>query len=197
MGIGSLTQPILCKKHNDESGQNVDWASKHTRDTLREVMQLWEARKRVLSRSWTLKYFETNMQLLERWCLKTLINLNNQTGWKYLDGSDPNSPPVDLVESVFGRRRFTDYKGLYVIAETGANHEMEDRETFTTKTTKDGLLVGATCSLWGFPFYLNLMPEQIRWEGGNLMRNEQKWWFRTRDRKGRYVKSHLVLFKMS
>jgi hypothetical protein len=191
-----LTQQILCEKHNNELGANVDWASKHSRDTLGEAMKLYEIRKSILARRWTIQYFETNMYLLERWCLKTLINVNNQTGWNYTDDSEPDSPPSELVEFVFGRRRFDDHKGLYVIAQRGATHEMNDGWLrITPKTTcENPRLVGATFWLWGFPFYLSLMPEKIAWEGADLMRGEVKWWFQTRDDKTREVKSHRLTF---
>ena len=40
------------------------------------------------------------------------INTNHQGGLKYIDDSEPDSPPSELVEFVFGRKRFIDYKGL-------------------------------------------------------------------------------------
>lgn len=194
IGIGALTQPILCMKHNSELGENVDLASKHTRDTLGESMDLYTSRKRIVSRRWAVKYFETDMLLLERWCLKTLINLNHQSGWKYLDGSEPGSPPSEFVEVAFGRRRFTGHEGLYVIATPGSQIEMNDGWLqITTKTRRqDDRLAGATFTLWGFPFYLSLMPEKISWKGADLMRHEVKLWFQTRDDRGRNVKSHRV-----
>jgi hypothetical protein len=192
----TLTQQILCKKHNEQLGSEVDWASKHSRDTLGEAMDLYTKRNSIRSRRWTIQYFETNMQLLERWCLKTLININHQSGWKYMDESQPESPPPELVEFVFGRRRFSDHKGLYVIAKVGSQQEMNDgRLRITPKTTREEpRLVGATFVLWGFPFYLNLLPEKIAWDGADLMRHEVKWWFQTGDDKSRNVKSHRLTF---
>jgi len=195
--IESLTQPILCKKHNEELGKNVDWASEHSRDTLGRAFDLQSVRQKVLSRRWTIKYFETDMSLLERWCLKTLINVNHQSGWRYLDDAAPDSPPNELVEVAFGRRRFKDHKGLYAIAQNGSQITMnDDWLRITTKTRNvDERLVGATFHLWGFPFYLNLIPEPISWAGANLMRHTITMWFQTLDHKGRNVKSHKVTFK--
>jgi hypothetical protein len=191
-----LTQQILCEKHNQQLGREVDWASKHSRDALGEAMDLYEKRKRIRSRRWTIKYFETDMLLLERWCLKTLINMNHQSGWKYLDNSEPQTPPRELVEFAFGRRQFEDHKGLYVIAQRGFEWNMNDGWLrVTPKTNFDEQLVGATFILWGFPFYLNLIPEKIGWDGADLMRHEIKWWFQTRDDKSRNVKSHRLTFR--
>ena len=66
----------------------------------------------------------------------------------------------------------------------------------TTKTRKaDERLVGATFSLWGLPFYLNLISEPISWDSANLMRHTVKMWFSTYDNKRRQVKSHRVTLK--
>lgn len=73
--IATLTSGILCRRHNSALS-DVDAAAKQTLETLRAAFDLWERRKNIVTRSWTIKYFETNMLLLERWCLKTLININ-------------------------------------------------------------------------------------------------------------------------
>src|ERR1022692_1176811 len=39
------------------------------------------------------------------------INTNHQGGLKYIDDSEPDSPPSELVEFVFGRKRFIDSTG--------------------------------------------------------------------------------------
>jgi hypothetical protein len=165
--IERLTQQILCKKHNEQLGAEVDWASKHSRDTLGAAFDLLTARERLRSRHWSLKHFKTDMLLLERWCVKTLINTNHQGGLKYVDGSEPDDPPSELVEFVFGRRRFTDYKGLYMIAETGTQISMNDGWLHITAKSQNDRLVGAKFILWGMPFYLacsrlRLLGTQLR-----------------------------------
>jgi hypothetical protein len=185
--IERLTQQILCKKHNEQLGAEVDWASKHSRDTLGAAFDLLTARERLRSRHWSLKHFKTDMLLLERWCVKTLINTNHQGGLKYVDGSEPDDPPSELVEFVFGRRRFTDYKGLYMIA-------MNDGWLHITAKSQNDRLVGAKFILWGMPFYLSLLPAQVTWNSAALMRHGMKHCFQTRDDKGRNVKSHLITF---
>ncbi len=194
VGIGSLTQPILCKTHNEQLGVEVDWASRHSLATLGEAFELLTVREKLRSRHWSVKRFETDMHLLERWCLKTLINCNHQGGLKYLDDSEPDSPPCELVEVVFGRRRFTDYKGLYMIVEKGSRITLAEGWLHITAKTDKNRLVGGKFILWGVPFYFNLLPTPIRWDGADLMRHGMKHWFQTRDDKGRNVRSHLVTF---
>lgn len=192
--IERLTQQILCKRHNEQLGTEVDWASKHSLNTLGRAFDLLTVREKIRSRRWTIQYFETDMLLLERWCLKTLINTNHQGGLKYIDGSEPDSPPLELVEFVFGRRRFTDHKGLYMIAETGSQITLTEGWLNITAKSQNERLVGGKFLLWGVPFYLSLLPTQITWDRAALMRHGMKHWFQTRDDKGRNVKSHLVTF---
>jgi hypothetical protein len=197
IGIASFTQQMLCKKHNEELGANVDAVSKHTRDTLAQAYELLNARKKIQSRHWTIQYFETDMLLLERWCLKTLINMNHQGGLKYLDDSEADSPPSELVEFVFGRRQFTDYKGLYMVSEAGSEIHFDDGWLRVLAKASQGRLVGGQFMLWGIPFYFNLLPTQVKWGDAVLMRRGMKHWFATRDDKGRQVKSHCVTFTYS
>jgi hypothetical protein len=194
MRIESLTGQILCKKHNEELGKEVDWASKKSLDTLGRAFELLTVREKLRSRRWAIQYFETDMLLLERWCLKTLINTNHQGGLKYLDDSEPDSPPSELVEFVFGRRQFADYKGLYMISQAGSQITLTEGWLRVTAKSQNERLVGGQFTLWGFPFYLSLLPTPITWGGADLMRHGIKYWFQTRDDKGRNVKSHLVTF---
>lgn len=192
--IETLTQQILCKKHNEQLGAEVDWAVKHSLDTLGDAFDLFTVRERLRSRRWTIKYFETNMLLLERWCLKTLINTNHQGGLKYTDDSEPDNPPQELVEFVFGKKRFIDCKGLYMIAEKGSQITLTEGWLNITAKSQNGCLVGGKFILWEVPFYLSLLPAPINWDRAVLMRHGMRHWFQTRDDKGRNVKSHLVTF---
>jgi hypothetical protein len=70
-------------------------------------------------RRWSIKRFHVDMLKLERWSMKTLINLNHIDDKGWVIGDDParpNLPTRELVEVAFGRRRFTDAKGLYAMA---------------------------------------------------------------------------------
>jgi len=142
--IEKLTQQILCKKHNEQLGAEVDWASKHCRDTLGAAFDLLTVREKLRSRRWSLRRFEVDMLLLERWCVKTLINTNHQGGLRYIDDSEPDSPPFELVDFVFGWRRFTDYKGLYMVVENGMQVSMNDGWLRITAKSQNDRLVGAT-----------------------------------------------------
>jgi hypothetical protein len=196
MRIETLTAPFLCRHHN-QSLSEVDGAAKQTLGALREACDLWERRKNIRTRNWTLKYFTTDMLLLERWCLKTLININlsGKPGLPVDAEGKSNRPTDELVRIVFGLERFTPPTGLYRIAVKGETlSEVGDGHIHVTTKGLNGRLGGAQFNLWGLPFFLSLVREPISWVGGHLMRGETKQWFCTWDRKNRRVNSHLMTF---
>src|SRR5579871_4387929 len=112
--IDNLTSKILCRRHNTGLSA-VDDAARSTLDTIVDAFALWNVRNKIVTRSWTVKRFTTNMLLLERWCLKTLINtnLNLKPGWP-IDGDSPD-PTDELVRIAFGVERFKRPLGLYLV----------------------------------------------------------------------------------
>ena len=87
LSIENVTSRILCRQHNTALSE-VDDGAKHTLETIGQAFDLFEIRKNIVTRSWSKKYFTTNMLLLERWCLKTLININmNSSGTPIEHGS--------------------------------------------------------------------------------------------------------------
>lgn len=196
IGIEGLTSKFLCRRHNSTLSE-LDDAVKQTLDTLREAIDLFERRRNLRVRNWTVKYYTTDMLLLERWCLKTLININLSGNARLVVGTAENStrPADELVRIAFGLKRFTPPMGLYRVAVDGENlADLGDGHIQVTTKSRDGRLGAADFKLWGLPFFLSLVPEPVRWEGGHLMRGEHKQWFNTWDRRNRRVKSHLVTF---
>jgi hypothetical protein len=195
IGIEGLTSKVLCRHHNSALSE-LDNAAKQTLDTLLEACKLFDARRSIVTTRWTVKYFITDMLLLERWCLKTLININlsGKPGLPVDPEGRPNGPTEELIRIVCGLDRFKAPKGLYRIAGSGKNIDLGDGHIHITTKSRDGRLAAAEFRLWGLRFFLSLIPEPIRWEGGALMRGEHKQWFNTWDRKKRRVNSHLMTF---
>lgn len=136
------------------------------------------------------------MLLLERWCLKILININlsGRPGLPVDVEGKSNRLTEELVRIVFGLERFKPPKGLYRITVTADNLDLANGHIHLTTKGRDGGLAAAEFRLWGLPFFLSLVHEPIRWEGGHLLRGEHKQWFSTWDLKNRRVNSHLVTF---
>lgn len=195
--IDNLTSKVLCKDHN--SGLSpVDDAAKATLDTIADAFALWHVRKKIATRTWSKKYFETSMLLLERWCLKTLINvnLNLKPGWP-IDGDSP-TPTRELVRIAFGVERFNRPLGLYLIVSDHPEQRtidlIEGEITVQTETVNNRLS-GARFDMWGLTFLLNLYPDELKVSGGRLMgRGGMAHKFQTHNDKGRLVLSHVLTY---
>jgi hypothetical protein len=194
MRIETLVRNILCEKHNKDLSE-VDANAKLAMATLCKSFRLWEARKNLLSRSWKVFHFSIDMLLLERWCVKTLIDIHFEGGYRFAPQSETGSPTPDLIEIAFGRRRFRGNAGLHLIAKVGQVVNMEEGRVVIAALADGEHLTGAEFTLWGLPFLLNLLPTPVPSLNGNhLMKQNIEHWFKTRDDKGRMVNSHLVKF---
>ena len=193
--LETLKKKILCKKHNSQLS-DVDAAARASLESIRDAFMLFDARSKLRERRWSIKRFEVDMLKLERWSLKTLINLNHMgIGW--VIGDEPARPKVptrELAEVAFGRRRFADAKGLYVMAKGKQVIDFVEGGFSFCATTKDQQLVGGKLWLWGVPFYISIYPEPVEADGAPMMRRNMTHWFQTWDDKRRQVKSHCVLF---
>ncbi|MGA7244568.1 MAG: hypothetical protein WBX19_15375 [Terracidiphilus sp.] len=193
--IRKLTSGILCVKHNNALSE-LDANANIALNTMRDAMTLFTARDKMRSRRWTVHHFNVNMLLLERWCLKTLINIHFNGKWRFDPESDElGLPPEGLIRVAFGRSRFEGAAGLYFVSKVGAQISMIEGAISIGATTDGNRLVAGRFQLWGLPFVLTLLPTAIHAvDGAALMRHEIKQWFQTHDDKGRKVNSHLVIF---
>lgn len=194
MRLETLKKRILCKKHNSQLSE-VDAAAKASLISIRDAYALFNARGKLRERRWNIKRFEVDMLRLERWSLKTLINLNHIDGWMIGDdASKPHTPPCELVEVAFGRKRFTDAKGLYSLSKGQHVIDFHEGAFSFCATTSGQQLVGGRFWLWGVPFYMSIYPDPIQENGAPMMRRQMTHWFQTWDDRRRQVKSHCVLF---
>jgi hypothetical protein len=194
--VETLKTQILCKKHNTQLS-DIDSAARASLNSIRDAWVLFDARNKLQERAWRIKRFEVDMLRLERWSLKTLINLNHIDGW--VIGDHPSKkymPNRELVEVVFGHKRFTDAKGLYMMARAKQEITLMEGAFSFSATTNAQQLVGGHLWLWGIPFYISIYPEPIKGSDGSpLMRMNMTHWFQTWDDKRRQVKSHCITFK--
>lgn len=194
INIKTFTGKVLCEKHNNGLSE-VDAAVKQSLDTLRDAVSLFMAREKVRARHWAVKSFNADMLLLERWCLKTLINFNQHDGFPIdPEAPEPHKPTQELVEVAFGLKRFADPSGLYVIFRSGDQFTLNEGD-FSISTMRMGeRLAGAEFSLWGVPFFLNLLSIPVPMHDAKLLRHNIEHCFQTFDDKRRPVKSHTVTF---
>jgi len=158
IGLASLTSKILCDKHNSDLSP-LDAAAGESAETLRAMEKLGEIRSKLKQNYWNVQKFELNGALMERWFLKTLINI--ACGKDYSIGRDSDvagRPSPRLVRIAYGQEKFEDKAGLYFAVKVGMTLTMEDRVQCVT-SVKENRIEGAFFNFRGFGFLLFLEAE--------------------------------------
>jgi hypothetical protein len=157
IGINSLTKNILCRDHNTKLSA-VDDAAIAAFEVLREHVRLTSVREQMTERHWTRRRLKIGGDKLERWFLKTLINL--AVGGKQKIGPSSTvagEPSCDLVEIAFGKSKFTGSAGLYNSGEVGEKIDSDDRVTIVSFFDRaNEFVLGAVFHFRGFRFMLAL-----------------------------------------
>jgi len=159
VGLDSVVSKILCTNHNAELSP-LDSAAKDAFDVLREATRLNEERKTQKPASWPVVDLMIDGLLLERWFLKTTLNLCAVTGtalgWDLDTAATMADPPRSLVAAAFGRRPLRKPLGLYAAATLGEDVELADEVHFSTLLVPGDKLVGAMFRFRGLRFFLYL-----------------------------------------
>jgi hypothetical protein len=165
IGIANLVAKILCEKHNNSLSE-LDTAAVDAFNVFRESVRLNHVRGKLKRPPiWNIKRLTIDGPRLERWFLKTLVNLS--FGGKWIIGRGTHqvgSVSPELVEVVFGVRRFDNGAGLYTSARTGENIDSFDRVSATPLTYGEHLCAGRF-NFRGYTFFLNLLPEKFHMDG--------------------------------
>ena len=179
VGRASIVSKILCRTHNSALSE-VDSAAIRTFRTLREAAELQERRRRAFFPPVVPHCFEVDGALLERWFLKTAINLalvqQGQVSW--YDGKFGRVPPRVLVEAAFGGPPLAAGAGLYAAASVGETGFANESVQFAPLFDVNDALPGAIFSFCGFRFLLSLregpLPRKI-----SIGADESSPWFAT------------------
>ena len=192
IGVKGLVRHILCQHHNSDLS-DLDSAVLKCFESIRESARLNDVRSKLRQKSWAVKRFEVDGRLLERWFLKTLINLHFEGKLKFGDYADiPGVPPKEIVEIAFGRRAFPEHSGMYMAARPGETVAMRDGVSIQVFTEKDRLVV-AEFTVCGYRFILSLVSEKVsEFDGSQLLRDTTNLWFKVPNRKNKMVRSHLI-----
>jgi hypothetical protein len=158
VGLANVKRKILCKHHN-EIQSVVDDEAIVAFDAFRESVRLTNARVQMPERRWNIVRLDIDGVLLERWFLKTLINVTAGGIHKIGPNSKvPGEPSPDLVEIAYGRRKFVSDAGLYYSAEAGETITSEDRVTIIPFfDAKNEFVLGGTFYFRGYRFMLILL----------------------------------------
>jgi len=178
IGLSSLVAKILCEKHNNGLSE-LDTAALDSFNVFRDCIRLNNVRGKLKRPPmWNVKRLTIDGPRLERWFLKTLINLSFGGEWTIGRGTHPvGTVAHGLVEVAFGIRQFQDGAGLYVSARRGENIDSFDRVSMTPLSYGHHLCAGRF-NFRGFAFFLNLLPHRFQADGeANLLYRDvtHKW----------------------
>lgn len=158
VGIKSLTRNILCRDHNSALSL-LDEAAVETFNVLRRQVRLSRLKTSLLDLL-AEKPPTLNGSLLERWFLKTMINLTvegplliGQTG------TVRGVPPVDLVEMVYGSRPLSLGMGLSTLVSKGMPIHFREEVEVVNILEADNRLIGSMFSFFGLRFLMWLGDE--------------------------------------
>lgn len=155
IGLNSLVSNVLCRDHNTALSP-VDDEAKQFRESLEELDRLIDRRRRGL-RPPKLKTITIDGPRLERWFLKTLINIALQGKERPPGVFDGETVRSELVEIAYGHRQFEAPCGLYCIATVGERPYSPGELHFQTWVrNEDGAIVGLAAKFHGFRFWLQL-----------------------------------------
>ncbi len=192
IGLSSLTRNILCRGHNSRLSE-LDTAMLNFFETLRESDRLTVLRTKLRRKTWNVRRFEINRRLLERWFLKTLINLNFGQDLRFGDTEEqPGVPPEELVRIAFGLSEFEGFAGMYTSVRPGESLGGPEGVSITTYTERESL-VTAEFRVCGMRFILSLVQEEVHeFQESQLSHNAIDYVYRVPDSKWRMIRSHCI-----
>jgi hypothetical protein len=126
--------------------------------------------------SWKVLRYTIDGLELERWFLKTLINLSYNRSYPIGSASKAAGKPADdLVEIALGQRAFIRRAGLYSVMQTGVEFYSDDSVYFVPVIKDQVRIGGGLFEFRGFRFALFLEPEGVRDQLTGLGVNGQDW----------------------
>lgn len=157
--VPRLKTKILCKAHNGRLSP-VDAAAGVAFRAMRSAQGLANARAKVPQLSWLVRWYGIDGVMLERWFLKTAINIftmeHDEAEWEL--PHSPTGPPEQLVRWAFGLEPIVKPFGLYAVGKVGKDLYSDDSVKLAPLWTPSKKIAGASFVFRGFEFILNLLP---------------------------------------
>jgi hypothetical protein len=162
IGLESASAKILCTTHNSALTR-LDEEAKLTFDAIREIFSLQARQKAISPQRWKVKTWSINGLALERWFLKTLINVNlvQEPRRAWPGGAETGAPPRDAVEACFGLTPILRPRGIYGVGAVGHEVNSHDYVSVSPILYPNWVLAGGACEFRGFRFVLS-------WTASNL-----------------------------
>jgi hypothetical protein len=162
VGISAVTSKILCARHNNELSP-IDDTGQRAFFAFRELARLSTVRSRLKPDVWNVKRYEIDGLGLERWFLKTMINLCCNREYPIGDDSVvPGRPSDRLVRLAYGNGSFVGQAGLSIASHKGMQIPQEEVVSFCPLIHEEaGKVLGGLFTFYGFRFVLFVEPAGV------------------------------------
>ncbi len=205
IGIANCTSKILCSNHNSLLSP-LDSSAGSAFATLQKCVKLCNARQLIEPAKFKVRVFTINGLLLERWFLKTLINLCRESGFHLGNKNKVIGVPSEhYVRVSFGKDVFRGKSGLYLVSKVGDQLEFKSEVGFTPIISESDLvIVGGIYYFYDLIFFLSLiedpLPENFNWISFlelPFIHGDSKptWHFKKISFKFNGILSHKLIFK--
>jgi hypothetical protein len=174
--VKSLVSKILCRDHNTALSE-LDGAAKTAFNTMRAARALGFKRHAFgqSKKKWKQKRFEIEGSRLERWFMKTAINLTvaypGETRWEWGD-KPANDPPLELIRATFGLIPVVAPLGLYVAVSPGEH--LPVGKDFSFQSVHVGNRLTTAVFIFHdlrFALYVGVAKPDLRWNGTQAVRH--------------------------
>lgn len=161
--VSNLVSKMLCDGHNHGSSE-LDAAGGRFSDALRGFADLAVERKYTRLK-WVAKRFDVDGPLVERWMMKTAINL--MVGYREdlpigSEAAEINRPHVELAEMVYGRRPVSSPYGVWYVTPLDGKTGIDDH--FNIRHWRNGdVACGTLFTICGFRFAVSLSETEPPW----------------------------------
>lgn len=175
VGADALTSKILCESHNNRLSPVDSEASVFFHQLSTAAGLHVERRSATQPGQWEAYETLVNGPLLERWFLKTAINLSlvgrSELRWHLTDTLLTKVPDI-FVTAAFGEANLPSPMGLYAVASVGVPTKYEQQVSFAP-TLKGGThIVGGTFEFRGLQYLLWLEERPVPDPPASVVRSD-------------------------
>lgn len=164
IGLDSAASNILCRDHNSRLSP-LDAEAARAFSSLREIFELKSRQAQLAPRLWMRRSWTLDARLLERWFLKTFINLTQiQRPIGQWRGASKDQPPIEAVRAVFGLAPIKPPFGLHAAARVDQD-VVSDNDALAFAPlhhTADRTLAAGAFAFRGFRFVLGWTDGDLR-----------------------------------
>jgi hypothetical protein len=164
--LRTLGQRSLCEHHNNSSSV-LDEEGKRFADAFR----LYAERLRTTQGSgmrWTSKSIDIDGLLVERWLLKTAVNMARRVAPRDAVGGpgNPGKATATLVEIIFEGQPLTEGYGAWQITKPNQRVDLDRHVRSTVWGDRArGVIEGSVVGIWGLHFAVSLTSQVPDWDG--------------------------------